>query len=90
MTLNPRHIIEEILLKWKNLEILISLVEQILTCAGDTVIMFFPGNFLLFFSFLISSLIYHYPALSSLITMSFVPIRELFAVGFKCYCTVLQ
>ena len=51
MALNPRHIIEEILLKWKNLEILISLVEQILTCAGDTVIMFFPGHFLLFFLF---------------------------------------
>ena len=88
MTLNPRHIIEEILLKWKNLEILIFLVEEILTCAGDTVLLFFPGNFLLFF--LISSLIYHYPALSCLITMSFVLIRDLFAVGFKCYCTVLQ
>ena len=88
MTLNPRHIIEEILLKWKNLEILIFLVEEILTCAGDTVLLFFPGNFLLFF--LISSLIYHYPALSYLITMSFVLIRDLFAVGFKCYGTVLQ
>ena len=49
MTLNPRHIIEEILLKWKNLEILIFLVEEILTCAGDTVLLFFPGNFLLCF-----------------------------------------
>ena len=48
MALNPRHIIEEILLKWKNLEILISFVEEILTCAGDTVLLFFPGNFLLF------------------------------------------
>ena len=86
MALNPRHIIEE-MLKWKNLEILIFLVEEILTCAGDTVLLFFPGNFLLFF--FISSLIYH-PALSCLITMSFVLIRDLFAVGFKCYGTVLQ
>jgi hypothetical protein len=52
MTLNPRHIIEEILLKWKNLEILIFLVEEILTCAGDTILLFFPGNFLLFFYFI--------------------------------------
>ena len=47
-------------------------------------------TFSTFFSFLISSLICYYPALSSLITRSFVPIRDLFAVGFKCYCTVLQ